>query len=224
MAETDRESILSRLRAVRQGAPAEARSSGPGVDARLHERPVGPQPAIGAERLAAFTQRLEAAAATWTRAADGRAAVEAIGNYLHEKGVVDPPVAADHPALRTLPWSDGPQPVVDQARGDTPAALTVAALGIAETGSLLLCAGPQTPTRLNFLPDILICLLASDALVDHLEDAWSWLRARGPLPRAVNLVTGPSRTADVEQTIQLGAHGPRHLHVLLVDAGLGVGK
>ena len=228
MAETDREAILARLRAARPPGPAGERANEQplGVEARLRERPVGPQPSQGGAgaRLAVFTDRLEAAAATWTRAADGRAAVEAIADYLNEKGVVEPPIAADHPALRALPWPVGRRPAAQQARGDTAAALTVAALGIAETGSLLLCAGPQTPTRLNFLPDILICLLASDALVDHLEDAWAWLRARGPLPRAVNLVTGPSRTADVEQTIQLGAHGPRHLHVVLVDAGLGIGK
>lgn len=214
MAESDRETILARIRGARQSEETAAAN-------RLRGRPLGPQPAgASGTRLEVFTQRLETAAATWTHAADGPGAVEAISNYLNEKGVSGPPIAADHPALRALPWPDGQRPAVEQARGDTPAALTVASLGIAETGSLVLCAGPQTPTRLNFLPDILICLLASDALVDHLEDAWAWLRARGPLPRAVNLITGPSRTADVEQTIQLGAHGPRHLHVVLTDAGL----
>ncbi len=218
MAESDREAILARIGGVRSTA---RQSDDTNATMRLRERPVGPQPAgAGGARLQAFTNRLEAAAATWTHAADGRAVVEAVAIYLNEKGISGPPIAADHPALQALPWPDAQRPLVETARGDTPAALTLASLGIAETGSVVLCAGPQTPTRLNFLPDILICVLASGALVDHLEDAWAWLRARGPLPRAVNLVTGPSRTADVEQTIQLGAHGPRHLHVVLADSGL----
>ena len=49
------------------------------------------------------------------------------------------------------------------------------------------------------------------------EDAWAVLRARPEgMPRATNIISGPSRTADVEQTIQLGAHGPRRVHVILV--------
>ena len=51
-----------------------------------------------------------------------------------------------------------------------------------------------------------------------LRDLWARLRmeSRG-MPRALNLITGPSRTADVEQTIQLGAHGPRSVHVILLE-------
>ncbi len=99
---------------------------------------------------------------------------------------------------------------------DGRAALAVsrARAGVAETGSLLLCSGPDTPTRLNFLPEHQILVLDPAQIVRHLEDAWALLDATPP--RAVNLITGPSRTADVEQTIQLGAHGPRSLHILLV--------
>jgi len=77
-------------------------------------------------------------------------------------------------------------------------------------------SGPESPTTLNFLPDDFLCLLPESRIVPRLEDAWALLRAeRGSMPRATNIITGPSRTADVEQTIQLGAHGPRRLHVLL---------
>jgi L-lactate dehydrogenase complex protein LldG len=53
------------------------------------------------------------------------------------------------------------------------------------------------------------------------EDAWDRLRRHvgdGVMPRTVNLITGPSRTGDIEQTIELGAHGPRRLHIILLDA------
>ena len=54
----------------------------------------------------------------------------------------------------------------------------------------------------------------------HFEDVWALWRATGrPLPRTLNIISGPSRTADIEQTIQLGAHGPRRLHILLLAAG-----
>jgi L-lactate utilization protein LutC len=83
----------------------------------------------------------------------------------------------------------------------------------------VLTSGPQTPTTLNFLPDHFLCVLAAGRIVPRLEDAWDLLRGEpGGMPRALNFVTGPSRTADVEQTIQLGAHGPRRLHVILVDS------
>ncbi|MDN5850066.1 MAG: lactate utilization protein [Nitrococcus sp.] len=53
--------------------------------------------------------------------------------------------------------------------------------------------------------------------MDYLEEVWERLLAQGErMPRAVNLITGPSRTADVEQTMQLGAHGPRRVHLLLI--------
>ena len=58
-------------------------------------------------------------------------------------------------------------------------------------------------------------------VVGAYEDAWDMLRAAEPgpfaMPRNVMLVTGPSRSADIEQTLELGAHGPRRLHVLLID-------
>lgn len=95
--------------------------------------------------------------------------------------------------------------------------MTVAFAGVAETGSLVMLSGPETPTTLNFLPEHCLVVLERSRLVANLEDVWPLLRGIGPKPpRAVNFVTGPSRTADVEQTIQLGAHGPRRLQVYLV--------
>jgi len=96
--------------------------------------------------------------------------------------------------------------------------LSVAFAAIAETGSLAMVSGNSTPTSWNFLAETFVCMVAKDRVVGHLEDVFSMLRAElGSPPRALNLVTGPSRTADVEQTIQLGAHGPRRVHVILVD-------
>jgi L-lactate dehydrogenase complex protein LldG len=86
-----------------------------------------------------------------------------------------------------------------------------AVAGIAETGSVVLV--PANGAALNFLPEAQIVIVSR--LVGWIEQAYSLLT---PWPRHVNFITGPSRTADIEQTLQLGAHGPRHLHVLLSDS------
>jgi L-lactate dehydrogenase complex protein LldG len=105
---------------------------------------------------------------------------------------------------------------------------------------LMLASGSGTPTTLNFLPDTHIVVLHAGQIVASYEDGWDLLRTLasrtpapppqageggspqsgdrvGALPRTVNLITGPSRTGDIEQRIQLGAHGPRRLHIVLVE-------
>ena len=81
----------------------------------------------------------------------------------------------------------------------------------------MLTAGPGSPTTHNFVPDDHVVVLEAASIVTHFEDGWAKLRERPEgMPRATNIISGPSRTADVEQTIQLGAHGPRRVHVILV--------
>jgi L-lactate dehydrogenase complex protein LldG len=89
----------------------------------------------------------------------------------------------------------------------------------AETGTLLLVSGADNPTTLNFLPEAHTVLIAASDIVGSYEEAFDRLRAihgEGYLPRTVNLISGPSRTADIEQTIVRGAHGPSRLHVLIL--------
>ncbi|MCV6636142.1 LUD domain-containing protein [Candidatus Albibeggiatoa sp. nov. NOAA] len=88
--------------------------------------------------------------------------------------------------------------------------------GVAETGSIAMLSSENNPTSFNFLPDNHIVLLEQKNIVSHMEDVWTTLRHQARTPRTINIITGPSRTADIEQTIQLGAHGPRHLHVVIV--------
>src|SRR3546814_19426494 len=96
--------------------------------------------------------------------------------------------------------------------------------GIAETGTVMMASGPDAPITLNFLPENHVVVLRASQVTGTYEEAWQRLREarwRGVMPRAVNLITGPSRTGDIEQTLLLGTHGPRRLHVLLVDARPG---
>ena len=94
--------------------------------------------------------------------------------------------------------------------------MTRAVLGVAETGSLVFASGPENPVTLNFLGETHFAVVAAGDIVEGYEEAWAALRTRDR-PRTVNWVTGPSRSADIGQTLQLGAHGPVALHIFIVD-------
>ena len=92
-------------------------------------------------------------------------------------------------------------------------------VAIAETGTLMMLSGPDTPASMHLLPETHIAVVPTERVVAHYEEAFALARdERGQLPRATNLVSGPSRTGDIEQTIVLGAHGPYRVHVILVTA------
>lgn len=120
-----------------------------------------------------------------------------------------------------LDWTRAPTIEVKTgtADGSEETSVTPVFAAVAETGTLLLLSDATTPTGLNFLPENHIAVVRRSQVVGPLEDAWSRLRAAraGEMPRTVNLITGPSRTGDIEQRIQMGAHGPRRLHVIVVD-------
>lgn len=104
-------------------------------------------------------------------------------------------------------------------RIEEPATLTRAEFGIAETGSLVFASGRENPVTLNFLGETHFALLDADDIVGGFEELWANWRARGLNPRTVNFITGPSRSADIGQVLQLGAHGPVALHVFLLGGG-----
>lgn len=214
-----RSAILQRLAAALGHGTTSAESTA--VVERLQARARGPQPAWVEPSRQRFVARLERAAASCSELADAAELPEAVVAYLTAQGLPASLTLAPHPLLAGLAWPTTLRIERRAARPEDRVALSFAFCGIAETGSLVLLSGPQTPTSLNFLPDDFLCLLPADRIVARMEDAWDLLRAECVgMPRAVNIVTGPSRTADVEQTIQLGAHGPRRLHVWLLADGV----
>ena len=125
------------------------------------------------------------------------------------------------PLLARLPWHRGGTlevtegPAVDADR----ASISHAFAGVAESGTIVQISGPENPTTLNFLPEAHIVVLESAALFASYEEAWTKLRntmGEGNMPRTVNMISGPSRTADIEQTIVRPAHGPKNMHVIIV--------
>lgn len=167
-----------------------------------------------------FSVQLALAAATRERVATREDLAAAVARYVHAQSLMTP-VRLDVANHAELPH-DGFPDDWDVQRGGTPRprtrfGLSQAFAGIAETGTLMLYSGTDSPVTLNFLPEHHLVAVAAEKIVAHFEDAWALARRRADFPpRAVNLITGPSRTADIERTLQLGAHGPRRLHVLIV--------
>ncbi len=174
-----------------------------------------------------FVDMAKEAAATVARAEAGGVPATVV-EYLADHNLPMDVVMAPDPTLDDYPWAEQPHLGIDhrRARDGDAVGITGAFAGIAETGTLMLLSGAGRPTTLNLLPDTHIVVLRADRIVGPYEAAWARLReaTRGrdesgfAMPRTVNLITGPSRTADIEQRIHIGAHGPRRLHIVLVDA------
>jgi len=115
-------------------------------------------------------------------------------------------------ALQGLNW--GALQVLQTPPGPEDAAVSFAPLGLSETGTLVFPAGAARPASWHFRPGFEIAVLRVSDIVPDFETALA--RLRSAWPHTINLVTGPSRTADIEQTLELGAHGPKALAILLV--------
>lgn len=214
--------IMERLRrALASEDAGEARRRA--VDARLarHEPVLVPARARveGEARIALFTEMAEAVQTEVQRLDSFAEIATATAHYLRRHNLPQKLVAAPDPLLDAAGWEK--QPLLRVRRGNaTPedaVGMTLAFAGIAETGTLMLVSAPERPVMLAFLPETCIVVLPLSRLDGCYEESWARLRRQASQPpRAVNLVTGPSRTADIANTLTLGAHGPRRLFVLLV--------
>jgi L-lactate dehydrogenase complex protein LldG len=176
------------------------------------------------EQVALFLRNLEKEFATAARVPAPEDIPAAIADYLAAQNLPSEFAMAPHPALQALPWDRRPLLRRRAGRAEATDLVTLqhGFAGIAETGTLMLPGGPDRPTTLNLLADTAMVVLRASRIVGAYEDAFDLLRAEvvgpgGMLPRNVMLVTGPSRSADIESTLELGAHGPRRLHLLLID-------
>jgi L-lactate dehydrogenase complex protein LldG len=178
------------------------------------------------EQIALFIRNVEKEFGTVERIPDLAAVPAAITDYLAAQNLPARLVMAPHPELEGIDWSTRPmlEREARRARDGDLVSLQHAWAAVAETGTLLFPSDPVRPATLNLLPDTEIVLLRASAIVGAYEEAWDRLRRErtdtltgGFMPRNLMFVTGPSRSADIEQTLELGAHGPRRLHILLVE-------
>jgi L-lactate dehydrogenase complex protein LldG len=173
-----------------------------------------------AEQIALFAANLVKEFGSVDRVSDLDAVPEAVADYLASQNLPTDIVMAPHPELQAIPWPTRRLLRLHEGRAEASDTVSLqhAFAAIAETGTLMLPSAPERPTTLNLLADTEIVLLRASRVVGAYEEAWDLLRGEfGGMPRNVMLVTGPSRSADIEQTLELGAHGPRRLHVVLVE-------
>ena len=218
-----REQILAGVRrSLKRGRLDATRETALQERVSAHQRNLVPARAASmdhAGRVDLFVAMAEEVQATVVRVASPAAVPEEVARYLAAENLAADLVLAPDPGLDAFPWNIRPLLRIRRGRaeaGDT-VSLTPCFAAIAETGTLMLVSGAGTPTTLNFLPDTHIVVVNDRQVVATYEDGWDRLRAAGALPRAVNFITGASRTGDIEQRIELGAHGPRRLHIIVVD-------
>lgn len=171
-------------------------------------------------RIATFRAQAESVSASTARVAAAADVPGEIGRFLRANNLPATLRMGDDERLAALPWRETAIDIVKGASdGSDLSSVSHAEAGIAETGTLALVSGAHNPTNLNFLPDNHIVVVAAGSVVPTYEAVWGMVRARygkGVMPRTVNFITGPSRSADIEQKMLLGAHGPRRLHIVIV--------
>ena len=222
-----RERILGRVREAlsRSGAARDEAVALADAEAYVAAHAQGPRPRMPGDLVAHFTRRATDMESTVERIGDRREIPASVARYLDALELA-PALAAQRsrqgvcwPELADLDWAGAgleiePRPTT----GADKLGITGAFCAVAETGTLVLVSGALTPTATMLLPDTHIAVVSAARIVAGMEEAFALVRGeRNLLPRAVNFVSGPSRTGDIEQTIVLGAHGPYRVHILVVD-------
>ncbi|MEZ5877731.1 MAG: lactate utilization protein [Tepidamorphaceae bacterium] len=221
---SSRETILATIRRSLHASPGD-RTRAASVASRLADAPAGVIPARGQlpddKRIKLFAKMLEDVSATVERLADAGDLPERLADFLKSHNLPPQIVCGEDELLAGLPWKKAKTLDVKTGRADgtETAGLSHAFGGVAETGTLMLLSGPANPTTVNFLPDTHVVVIRAEDIGSDYESVFACLReayGKGNMPRTVNLITGASRSADIEQTLLLGAHGPRRLHVMIV--------
>lgn len=214
-----RNAILERIRRAhgRSGA-APTESELDAVRAAIAAPVTGPLPAFArtADPVAQFKRECDRLGTTHSEAERLDELPREVARYLEANGL----------EWRVVGWREfaglrwggvGIQFEDRPANGDDATGLTGCFCAVAETGSVVLLGGPATPKSTALLPETHIAVVRKSRMVDALEDSFALLRADvGELPRSTWYVSGPSRTADIEQTMVVGAHGPYRTHVILL--------
>jgi L-lactate dehydrogenase complex protein LldG len=184
----------------------------------------------GRELVDLFRQQAEAASATVAEVARVEDIPAAVTDYLKGRNLPAQVKLAPDPRVTGIDWKSQPLLEISSGASDGSdlASVTPVLSGVAETGTLVVHSGAPTPNTLHFLPETHIAVVYRDELVGTYEEAWAALRKKfgpgstgdlsnGAIPRTVSMVTGPSRSADIGKILLMGAHGPKRLHIILVD-------
>lgn len=213
-----RERILKDIRGALNRKSALPDSVTKGLEARLRRPTANLKPAIGRHHVERFVEKVQAVSGTVDRVSAMEDVPAAVLRHLEAHGLPLDIVVASEEDLQSLRWSNTLSVSYRAATGDDTTSVTGAYAGVAENGTVVMASHRASPTTLNFLPDDHLIVLKTSRIVGHTEDVWAQMREEKlPMPRTLNLITGPSKTGDIEQTIYEGAHGPRRFHIILVE-------
>ena len=220
---TARDEIFSNIRRS-LGARADDAARRAIVENRIAQARPGVRPVRGEgdleTRSATFAQQAQSVAASVAFVDGAQNVPQEIARYLRDLNLPPKLRMGGDDRLSALDWSATALDISHgPSKGDDLNAVSHAEYGVAETGTLVVVSGSHNPSTLNFLPDNHIVVLRAADIDATYEDALAKIRTRygkGQMPRTVNFITGPSRSADIEQKLLLGAHGPRRLHIVAV--------
>jgi L-lactate dehydrogenase complex protein LldG len=210
-----RKNILATIRARQGKAPSPTAAEREAVRAHIAMHPQSPRPRSSWDPMARFREQALILSSTVGEVASPAGVPLAVAHYLVELGIAASAVCWEE--LSGLNWDAAGMAIeTREARDGDLVGITGAFCAIAETGTLMTVSGPRTPPSVSLLPETHIAVVSVSRIVRGMEDAWQLLRDElGSPPRAVNFISGPSRTADIEQTLTLGAHGPYRVHILV---------
>jgi L-lactate dehydrogenase complex protein LldG len=225
-----REQILGDIRKSLRGGATPSSQQTAQLEARVANHPAGlvPRRSSGRDRAGLATLFAEQSTMVGATVVPLKSLADvpaAVAEYLSQRNLPAEMAAAPDPIVERIPWSSRPLLKLKPGKPDPKdqVGLSVAFSAIAETGTLMMTSGAESPSTMNFLPDTHIVVLPASRLVGPMEDAWRRLRtargnlAAGAMPRTVNFITGPSSTGDIEQKIEKGAHGPRQQLILIIE-------
>lgn len=219
-----RDAVLSRLRHS-LGVRGDENNRKAIVKGRLENHPRGLVPGRGQvsrmKQIELFMAMAEAVNATTARVGSAKDVLPAITEFLRAHNLPAELVHGADPYLARLDWKGHKNLTAHErrAQADDQVSLVKAFGGVAESGTLVMLSGADNPVTLNFLPFTAIAVIETNDIAGDYETVWDRLRetlGAGAMSRTVNWITGPSRSADIEQTLLLGAHGPGRLHIIVV--------
>ena len=217
-----RDAVLARVRKAlsKDGVDAQAQAKA-NADAYIAAHRHGPRPDMPADLRARFIIRatdMSSTVESIATLADAPAAVARYLDTLARAGGERLYSGVCWPEFANLDWGAAQLAIEPRpAGGEDRLGITGCFCAVAETGTILITSGAATPTASALLPDTHVAIVRAERIVSGLEEAFGHIRSElGRMPRALNFISGPSRTGDIEQTIVLGAHGPFRVHLLVV--------
>lgn len=223
---TARERMLGRLRAAKPAAPAAVETIDTAIDSHYQARraaaPQSPRQQLDAMQAALRASHAEVdcvSSDAWPALLAQRLGAHGVRRLLIDRASAEGQAlrAALPAGVETLSFERPLAQWKGELFDSVDAGFTVARSGIAASGTLVIAPDAATPRTVSLAPPLHVCLVYTSTLHADLHAAARAERWADGMPANLVLVSGPSKTSDIQQTLAYGAHGPRWLWVLIID-------